>query len=128
MHFTPRSDAYQSSGWDLFSYVNVAYTMQLSFQLMTSCCSERTVFPDSLWLSLLFLYQRISAFSILCDLYRAELLGANPFMLFFLDSVEQSTDLCEKRFLVDLLCSVPSNREVSGWLTTSIDLLIVSNH
>jgi hypothetical protein len=73
---------------------------------------------------MLFLHQRISAFSILCDLYRAELLGANPFMLFFLDSVEQSTDLCEKRFLVELLCSAPSNREVSRW---SINLLIEGN-
>ena len=56
--------------------------------------------------------QRISAFSILCDLYRYEQSGVNPFMLFFLDSVEQGTDLCEKRFLVELLCSAPSNREV----------------
>lgn len=56
--------------------------------------------------------QRISAYSVLCDLYRTEPSGANPFMLFFLDSVEQGTDMCEKRFLVELLCSAPYNREV----------------
>lgn len=33
-------------------------------------------------------------------------------MIFFLDAVEQGTDTCEKRFLVELLCSAPYNREV----------------
>ena len=60
----------------------------------------------------IYFLQRITAFSILCDLYRWEQSGVNPFMLFFLDSVEQSSDICEKKFLVQLLCSAPSNREV----------------
>ena len=55
----------------------------------------------------------------------------NPFMLFFLDSVECATDLCEKRFLVELLCSAPSNREVKAIdqkLCHIIKMIIVPNH
>ena len=57
--------------------------------------------------------QRIVAFSILCDLFRSEQSGTNPFLLFFLDSVENGTDQCEQRHLVQLLFSAPSNRESS---------------
>ena len=51
----------------------------------------------------------------------------NPFMLFFLDSVEQATDVCEKRFLVELLCSAPSNREVNA-IDQKIYHAIGANH
>eukprot|EP01041_Mallomonas_annulata_P007702 gene7702-15763_t len=55
--------------------------------------------------------QRIIGFSILCDLYRSEQGGSNPFLPFFLDAVEHGTDLIEKRFLVQLLCSHSSTKE-----------------
>jgi hypothetical protein len=64
--------------------------------------------------------QRIAAFSILCNLYRTELTGKNPFLLFFLDSVEQGNDPIEKKFLIHLLCSAPSNRESSKKLAADI--------
>ena len=41
--------------------------------------------------------QRVVAFSILCDLFRSEQSGTNPFLLFFLDSVEHGKDQREQR-------------------------------
>jgi len=55
--------------------------------------------------------QRIVSFSILCDLYRNESNGTNPFLPVFLEALEKGTDPCEKQFLVHLLCSPPSNRD-----------------
>lgn len=55
--------------------------------------------------------QRLVAFSTLCDLYRNEANGTNPFLPFFLEALEKGSDACEKRFLVHLLLSPPSNRE-----------------
>jgi hypothetical protein len=58
------------------------------------------------------LHQRLVGFSILCDLYRNESNGTNPFLPVFLDALEKGSDPCEKQFLVHLLCSPPSNRDV----------------
>ena len=58
--------------------------------------------------------QRIVGFSILCDLYRNESNGTNPFLPMFLESITNATDLCEKKFLVYLLSTAPSNRDVSA--------------
>lgn len=57
--------------------------------------------------------QRIVGFSILCDLYRNESTGTNPFLPVFLEALEKGVDACEKKFLVSLLSSAPSNRESS---------------
>ena len=55
--------------------------------------------------------QRLVALSTLCDLYRNEASGTNPFLPFFLEALEKGSEPCEKRFLVHLMCSPPSNRE-----------------
>jgi len=55
--------------------------------------------------------QRLVGFSILCDLYRNEANGTNPFLPVFLEALETGSDQCEKQFLVHLLCSPPSNRD-----------------
>ncbi|DAZ96630.1 TPA: hypothetical protein N0F65_005809 [Lagenidium giganteum] len=55
--------------------------------------------------------QRIVGFSILCDLYRNESTGTNPFLPVFLEALEQGSDVCEKKFIVHLLSSAPSNRD-----------------
>mmetsp|Transcript_59843 Transcript_59843/g.81852 ORF Transcript_59843/g.81852 Transcript_59843/m.81852 type:complete len:437 (-) Transcript_59843:517-1827(-) len=55
--------------------------------------------------------QRLVAFSILCELYRNEANGTNPFLPFFLEALEHGSDPCEKQFLKDLLCHTPSYRE-----------------
>ena len=57
------------------------------------------------------LFQRIVAFSILCELYRSEVNGTNPFLPFFLEALEVGTDLCEKHFLKELLTSNTSYRD-----------------
>ncbi|CAM9344893.1 unnamed protein product [Ascophyllum nodosum] len=54
--------------------------------------------------------QRVVSFSILCDLYRNEPNGTNPFLPFFLEAIENGTDFVEKQYLVHLLCSPPTNR------------------
>ena len=64
--------------------------------------------------------QRVVAFSILCDLFRSEQSGTNPFLLFFLDSVEHGKDQREQRYLVQLLFSAPSNRESAKKTPTEI--------
>jgi hypothetical protein len=87
-----------------FASSNRYSPINLSHYSYTKSACTKTTFSINI--------QRISAYSVLCDLYRTEPSGANPFMLFFLDSVEQGTDMCEKRFLVELLCSAPYNREV----------------
>lgn len=53
------------------------------------------------------------SFSILCDLYRNEANGTNPFLPFFLEAIETGTDPVERQYLVHLLCSPPTNRNVS---------------
>mmetsp|Transcript_84002 Transcript_84002/g.237801 ORF Transcript_84002/g.237801 Transcript_84002/m.237801 type:complete len:449 (+) Transcript_84002:230-1576(+) len=55
--------------------------------------------------------QRIVAFSILCELYRNDAQGTNPFLSFFLEALETSRDACEKQFLKDLLHSQHAYRE-----------------
>ena len=62
----------------------------------------------------LYIPQRLVGFSILCDLYRNEANGTNPFLPVFLEALESGSDQCEKQFLVHLLCSPPSNRDVSN--------------
>lgn len=57
--------------------------------------------------------QRIVSFSILCDLYRNDANGTNPFLPFFLEAIEKGTDPVERQYLVHLLCSPPTNRNVS---------------
>lgn len=57
--------------------------------------------------------QRIVAFSILCDLYRDDSTGINPFLPIFLESITNATDICEKKFLIHLISSAPSNRDLS---------------
>lgn len=57
--------------------------------------------------------QRVVSFSILCDLYRNEANGTNPFLPFFLEAIEKGTDPVERQYLVHLLCSPPTNRNVS---------------
>jgi len=52
--------------------------------------------------------QRLVAFSLLCELYRSEAGGANPFLPFFIEAVESSRDGCEKQFLRDLIVSPPT--------------------
>mmetsp|Transcript_30602 Transcript_30602/g.36071 ORF Transcript_30602/g.36071 Transcript_30602/m.36071 type:complete len:424 (+) Transcript_30602:138-1409(+) len=50
--------------------------------------------------------QRLVGFSLLFELYRNE--TANPFLPFFLDSVDSGDDQVEKRFLRNVLVSTPS--------------------
>lgn len=57
--------------------------------------------------------QRVVSFSILCDLYRNDANGTNPFLPFFLEAIEKGTDPVERQYLVHLLCSPPTNRNVS---------------
>lgn len=66
------------------------------------------------WPLLRLLAQRVAAFYLLCELYRQEGDGTNPFMPAFLDALQQSTDVAEKRFITHLVLSPPSNREVSA--------------
>ncbi|CAM9440327.1 unnamed protein product [Ectocarpus sp. 6 AP-2014] len=54
--------------------------------------------------------QRVVSFSILCDLYRNDANGTNPFLPFFLEAIEKGTDPVERQYLVHLLCSPPTNR------------------
>ncbi|CAM9724495.1 unnamed protein product [Ectocarpus sp. 4 AP-2014] len=54
--------------------------------------------------------QRVVSFSILCDLYRNDANGTNPFLPFFLEAIEKGTDHVERQYLVHLLCSPPTNR------------------
>ena len=57
--------------------------------------------------------QRFVAYFLICDLYRSES-GINPFLIFFLDAIENElTDVTEKQFLVNLLFSVSFSKEVS---------------
>lgn len=71
--------------------------------------------------------QRIVAFYVLCDLYRNEASGVNPFLPVFLEPLEKLQKLggseagaegtalaCERNFLTHLLCSPPSNRDAAG--------------
>eukprot|EP00607_Mallomonas_marina_P009897 CAMPEP_0182420730 /NCGR_PEP_ID=MMETSP1167-20130531/5763_1 /TAXON_ID=2988 /ORGANISM="Mallomonas Sp, Strain CCMP3275" /LENGTH=380 /DNA_ID=CAMNT_0024597103 /DNA_START=25 /DNA_END=1171 /DNA_ORIENTATION=- len=55
--------------------------------------------------------QRIIAFSILFNLYRSEQNDINPFLPFFHDAVEYGTDICEKRFIVQLLFTPSTTQE-----------------
>ena len=57
--------------------------------------------------------ERIVAFYVLVDLYRNESSGTNPFLPVFLEALDKRVDVCEKNFLVHLLCSPPSNREAA---------------
>jgi hypothetical protein len=68
-------------------------------------------FPSRVSLSAYSSTQRIVAFSILCELYRNEANGTNPFLPFFLDALENGNDPCERQYLVHLLCSPPTTRE-----------------
>lgn len=54
--------------------------------------------------------QRIAAFFVLCDVYRQE--AVNPFVPVFVESLQHRSSAAEKRFLVHLISSAPSNREV----------------
>lgn len=58
--------------------------------------------------------QRVVSFSILCDLYLNEANGTNPFLPFFLEAIEKGTDPVERQYLVHLLCSPPTKRNVSA--------------
>eukprot|EP00741_Cyanophora_paradoxa_P012463 tig00020610_g12042.t1 len=50
--------------------------------------------------------QRIAAFFILFDLYKAEEPGSNPFLSVFVDALErQNLDPSERQYLISLLCS-----------------------
>lgn len=69
--------------------------------------------------SSLFQLQRVVSFSILCDLYRNEANGTNPFLAFFLEAIEKGTDPVERQYLVHLLCSPPTNRNVSATVPTA---------
>lgn len=62
--------------------------------------------------------QRIAAFYVLCDLYRQEPLGVNPFVPVFVQSLEHRSSPAEKQFLVDLISSAPASREV--WCCVSL--------
>jgi hypothetical protein len=73
------------------------------------CCVISIMLVDRL----LTRAQRIVAFSILCELYRNEANGTNPFLPFFLDALENGSDPCERQYLVHLLSSPPSHRESS---------------
>lgn len=57
--------------------------------------------------------ERILGFCILCDLYRNESHESNPFLPMFLDTVlDEKVKLGERKFLMHLLSSAPSNCEV----------------
>lgn len=49
----------------------------------------------------------------MCDLYRNETTGINPFLPVFLEALEKGSDASEKKFIMHLLSSTPSNRETS---------------
>lgn len=51
-------------------------------------------------------------FSILSDLYRNESAGTNPFLPVFIEALEKGTDISEKKFLVLLLSSAVSTKDV----------------
>jgi hypothetical protein len=55
--------------------------------------------------------ERIVAFFLLCHVYRQG--TQNPFLLTFLDALENCNDNCERQFLIHLLCTPPSNREAA---------------
>jgi hypothetical protein len=59
-------------------------------------------------------------FSILCDLYRNESTGTNPFIPVFLDALEVGIDLGEKKFIVHLLSSAPASRDTNKKSAKSI--------
>ena len=82
--------------------------------------------------------QRIVAFYVLCDLYRNEASGVNPFLPAFLEPLEKlqkrgggnegggggggddASLACERNFLTHLLCSPPSNRDAAGKSASAI--------
>lgn len=53
--------------------------------------------------------QRVAGFFVLAELYRGD---TNPFLPVFLETLDKTTNTVEKAFLVHLLCSPPSSRDV----------------
>lgn len=58
--------------------------------------------------------ERLVAFYLLCDMYRHSSGGTNPFVPFFLNGLKQKfTTKAEKKFIVHLLLSPPSNKDAA---------------
>ncbi|EKX52614.1 hypothetical protein GUITHDRAFT_84642 [Guillardia theta CCMP2712] len=55
------------------------------------------------------LTQRFFAFFILFDLYKSEAPGTNPFLPIFLDELQKDLQMCERKFLLNLLCYPPKD-------------------
>lgn len=60
------------------------------------------------------LVQRIAAFFVLCELYKSDSHGINPFLPVFVDSIKLRSSPAEKQFLVHLLVSASSSKNASG--------------
>lgn len=68
----------------------------------------------SLFRLLPLLVQRIAAFFVLCELYKSDSHGINPFLPVFVDSIKLRSSPAEKQFLVHLLVSASSSKNASG--------------
>jgi hypothetical protein len=64
--------------------------------------------------------QRIVALFVLCDIYRHERDGSNPFFPVFLDAIDQRVNVAEVNFVVHLLCTPPSNRDMANKTANTI--------
>ncbi len=51
--------------------------------------------------------KRLQAFYVLHDLYKAEPPAGNPFLPVFIDAIKADTSLCERTFVINLLCYSP---------------------
>lgn len=89
---------------------NISQSFQKAFPKadhFRAACAVCMLLEDNL----LTAAQRIAAFYVLCDLYRQEPLGVNPFVPVFVQSLEHRSSPAEKQFLVDLISSAPASRE-----------------
>uniref|UniRef100_A0A0G4H4K3 CCR4-NOT transcription complex subunit 11 n=1 Tax=Chromera velia CCMP2878 TaxID=1169474 RepID=A0A0G4H4K3_9ALVE len=69
--------------------------------------------------SLLRLPERLLSFYLLYDIYRSEHVTTTPFVPIVLDTLEQSVDAIEKRFLLQFLTSLPKElpkQVVQDWI------------
>lgn len=53
--------------------------------------------------------RRLHAFFVLHDMYKSEPAAGNPFLTIFIDAIKKEHSLCEKSFLINLLCYSPKD-------------------
>ena len=66
--------------------------------------------------------KRLQAFYVLHDLYKAEPPAGNPFLPVFIDAIKADTSLCERTFVINLLCYSPRD------VLTCLPLVPMSPH